>query len=766
MNLLMNCVDEGLLMLGKKNTLLLMVLLSFSLFLTSSTYASTNEKIVDDIKTIDNDNLQRNKANPIDYDSGINLADYTDHAPIYTTSTSDLAAISNSGSGTLASPYIIEGWKITATDTYGIAIFTTNAHFTIRNCWIIMTTIDIGIFIDTGLGFDTIKIENNIIEGGSTAIWALTGGIDMVNNTLIDNRFGIMCSGSSDHIIANNTIINSQNLGVSISYTEQPIIENNTFVGCGLSLGQPDLNSYLGCTIKDNTMNGLPHGYFKSEEDIIITEQYGEILLINCTNVIVTDQSFKNTNTGIKLASCDSTVIKDCSLTDNTQGIDFDLCYNCSVIESEVTYSGTGIWFGRSSYCVLNNCRLTENSYNTIYDSDHCNITWNFFNGNYKQLDMQSSSSNNVFHKNVIISETNDKAYDDGSSNVWYDTETLEGNIWSDYSGTGDYLITGSAGSVDPYPNSFTHPDFNIHVYIEIGSDSGFNSTNGVSSGAGTALDPYIIENWLIIVPTGNGISIHDTTAHFIIRNCYIDAGTSGSYPEYENAILIANTADGTGRIENNILANSNYGIHLRYTNDNLIVNNTCTYNFKGIYLDNSDNNSIFDNELSSNNEVGIRFLYAESNLIVNNTFSNNHYGLNLLYSHYSFVNTNNFSLNAIGIELYETDDCTIIYNWIADSTNYGIFIDFSCDNNIIHHNNIIDNTVQAYDVGNNIWYDEEKLEGNYWSDYSGTGDYSIDGGAVDPYPLGAVVVPEFDHFNLFALVLALIPVAIVRRKK
>jgi len=45
-----------------------------------------------------------------------------------------------------------------------------------------------------------------------------------------------------------------------------------------------------------------------------------------------------------------------------------------------------------------------------------------------------------------------------------------------------------------------------------------------------------------------------------------------------------------------------------------------------------------------------------------------------------------------------------------------GIELHEYTDNNIIYHNNFVDNTQNAYDEGNNVW-DDGKY-GNYWSDY------------------------------------------------
>ncbi len=55
-------------------------------------------------------------------------------------------------------------------------------------------------------------------------------------------------------------------------------------------------------------------------------------------------------------------------------------------------------------------------------------------------------------------------------SNHWYDETLMEGNSWSDYSGTGSYLINGSARTSDPYPitNSSPSPVFNVGVFSRI----------------------------------------------------------------------------------------------------------------------------------------------------------------------------------------------------------------------------------------------------------------------------------------------------------
>jgi len=71
-----------------------------------------------------------------------------------------------------------------------------------------------------------------------------------------------------------------------------------------------------------------------------------------------------------------------------------------------------------------------------------------------------------------------------------------------------------------------------------------------------------------------------------------------------------------------------------------------------------------------------------------------------------------------------------------ANSNNaYGIYISLLLysSNNTLYHNNLIDNTQNAYDTRTNTW--DSGTEGNYYSDYTGT-DSNGDGIGDNPYPI------------------------------
>ncbi|MHA2075177.1 MAG: NosD domain-containing protein, partial [Candidatus Hodarchaeales archaeon] len=161
-------------------------------------------------------------------------------------------------------------------------------------------------------------------------------------------------------------------------------------------------------------------------------------------------------------------------------------------------------------------------------------------------------------------------------------------------------------------------------------------------------------------------------------------------------------------------------GIILIYSGSSTVTNNTCNNNyFSSIYL-----------------------LEFNSSTVANNNCTNNEYGIFLWESDSSKISHNICNNNSLsGIFLDYSDYNSIVWNTLIGNGDYGISIDLNSDNNTIHHNSFVANTQhesQAYDDGmNNQWYDETLLEGNRWSDYSGTDSYLIAGsaGASDPYP-------------------------------
>ena len=306
---------------------------------------------------------------------------------------------------------------------------------------------------------------------------------------------------------------------------------------------------------------------------------------------------------------------------------------------------------------------------------------------------------------------------------------------------------------------------------IDISDNSGFNSTNGVVSGIGTKINPYIIENWSINATKDNGINIENTNAFFIIRNCYID-GTSTN--PVHNGILLENVINGI--IENNSIINNSPGICLYQSNDNMISNNTIKQNIgTGILIDNSQTNIISNNTMFScgleiygkkvahyntniiksdntvnnkplyyctfknggiipagagqvilvncsnikiknqnlsNASIGIEMVYSNNIDIMNNTLSSNSFSILMMNSNYNKIINNSFCFNTGSIYSYGSN-----YNLI--SNNFCKFDDYSYYfregiNNIISNNIIYSNNIAGSQQINNTGWGIGIDDGSY----------------------------------------------------
>lgn len=289
-----------------------------------------------------------------------------------------------------------------------------------------------------------------------------------------------------------------------------------------------------------------------------------------------------------------------------------------------------------------------------------------------------------------------------------------------------------------------TSPDLIPHPPFIIDDDADFLNPP-VSGGSGSISSPFIIENLEISFsatsPNEAGITVTDTTKHFIIRNCKIvaEGATRGM------GILIDDVVAGTANITNNTIDGASYGIALSFAPLSTISNNeiaSADVGTAGISLVASDACFISENYLIATG-IGIYLEYSVAAEILENTVINNtDYGMFLIASALVKIKGNEVITNAYGIYLLNTtSNSSIECNLLQDNFKYGVHIGWVSDNNRIHHNNFVRNNPgnsQAFDASTyNAWYDPVNLEGNYWSDWIGSGGYAIAGGAsVDPHPL------------------------------
>ncbi|MEM1514247.1 MAG: right-handed parallel beta-helix repeat-containing protein, partial [Candidatus Thermoplasmatota archaeon] len=229
----------------------------------------------------------------------------------------------------------------------------------------------------------------------------------------------------------------------------------------------------------------------------------------------------------------------------------------------------------------------------------------------------------------------------------------------SSYSGENRKLIEGEIPDTQYIP----------HDPIYINGNNQFTPTNGVSGGSGTIEDPYIIEGWEISASTAVGIRIENTTAYFIIRNCYIHGWRTF------NGIHLGNVKN--GKIKDCIIQDTDSGISLFGSRDN-IVENISSYNNVGIYLLFSTNNKINGCTLSKDLFFGILFSEASLNEVTNNSIENTSIGVMCSISSFNNFKNNIIKDCTIGIVDYLSIGNTYNYNAIEGNDDYG-FLGINC---------------------------------------------------------------------------------------
>jgi len=182
---------------------------------------------------------------------------------------------------------------------------------------------------------------------------------------------------------------------------------------------------------------------------------------------------------------------------------------------------------------------------------------------------------------------------------------------------------------------------------VEITADgvnlTGFTIANCSSElyNAGIRLDSVkgcsIIGN--IITANGYvGVYLTDSSNNIISRNNMTNNWACISL-EYSCGNFIVN---------NNIKANNYGGISIFYSGNNTISRNFITLNkYYGIDLTNSGNNTIFDNKIAANIETGVESYRSDTNIIIGNLIADNWRGVQIQESNNNIFYHNNFIDNS-----------------------------------------------------------------------------------------------------------------------
>ena len=553
------------------------------------------------------------------------------------------------GSGTEGDPYRIENLNIVTTEEYGIRVEKTTMHFVINNCYIEAEENGIYVFsVDpatatisnnecnkhTGNGIYTSNSQNTTLihnKGRDNFRGAFISSCPystIHNNTYTDNSRGIEIWGSDFSNITENTINTCEGYGFWVSDCEYSNIINNTLTKGGIFIYEHGVVAdYMTYTYSGNTINGLPFGFFGSENNLILDgdnseDVYGQYLLVNCTNTIVRNMEIEDAFEAIGLYGCENLTVTQSSINNGLiRGLFIQYSTNISITHCEITNAmGYGIFsYGGSNITI---------EHNTIANNSMRGLCYRF--SEFGRI------ANNVFE--------GDGLYIEGYSVDYYLNTIVESNMVNDKP-VGYFINLNDLTFADSTYSQFI---FVNCTNIDIQNQSMFNID--------AAIYGYLCEN-------------------VSITNC-----------RFENLDY--------------------YGIRLISTDNVEILSNT------------------FTNSLE-------RFSYIES--------------CNFVTHQFNIIDTVE---DDVGSYAHVSNNATYTYNVFMNVAEEGLYLTAATQNATIHHNIFLNNNIegsywgtqQALDSGgtNNLWYDNITKEGNYWSDWSGTGNYSIQGSGnyADLYPL------------------------------
>ena len=243
-------------------------------------------------------------------------------------------------------------------------------------------------------------INNNICSNNFVGIClGLSGNNIIENNTMSDNYRGIYISGDYN-FINNNTCIINQFAGIVLAGSHDTTLTRNIFVRNGITIQGANEMYWDSHEIDtSNTVNGRPIYYYKNASGITIPAGAGQVILSNCTKMIIENQNLSFSFIGLSLGYSDNNTISLNTFSNNLQ-------------------YGVSLWYSDDNSITDNN--FTNNNYGmSIGWSDHNTIKRNTFTGNdFCAINIGSGSDNIVTNNH----------FDDNTADIYGDYIEKEEN--------------------------------------------------------------------------------------------------------------------------------------------------------------------------------------------------------------------------------------------------------------------------------------------------------------------------------------------------
>jgi parallel beta-helix repeat protein len=190
-------------------------------------------------------------------------------------------------------------------------------------------------------------IADNNVQNNSLGVFLESSrDVRIADNFLSNEIEGISLWMSDNITVANNTIYGSRDHGMRLVYATNHTIIDNVMVDNGIFIVGYKLDTWNSHTIEtSNTVNGRPVYYWKNAKGGSVPSGAGEVILANCTEVIVENQDLSNSTVGMQLGLSPSNIILNVTASGNDQ---------------------VGIYMIFSNNTVMNNVTVAENRHHGL----------------------------------------------------------------------------------------------------------------------------------------------------------------------------------------------------------------------------------------------------------------------------------------------------------------------------------------------------------------------------------------------------------------
>jgi parallel beta-helix repeat protein len=540
-------------------------------------------------------------------------------------------------------------------------------------------------------GYDVFSVTaDHVAISGFTAEGAIgAAGISLFyadycnisDNHCTYNYDGISIANSNENSIANNICTSNLLAGISIQSSANNKLSGNGMYDSGIWVESDSIANYMHEIDESNTVNGKPVYYWNDVTGSRVPDDAGQVILVNCTNVVVENQNVNNASIGIAVAFSSDVAIKN------------NIC----------SYNVYALLLKYSSNTKLNGNVMVDNGIfiqgNTLHDYMHEIDTSNIVNGKpvYYWKDVSGGRVPDGAGQVIVANCTNITVEDQNVKNasigiaVVFSSDLAIRNNTCSYNRFGilfEYATNNRIEHNTVNSNSLDGIQLRLHSNNNLLANNNANSNRGAGICCFSYSNKNMIANNTAKNNTNKGIFLDESNNNWIFSNNASNNGDNGI------SACLSNNND----IRNN-LANDNtyYGIVLWSSDENIIANNMAKGNSdNGIYLDDSTSNSISNNTCSNNGDNGIALMYSTTNSISNNNCSRNDYGIDFFVSANNSITKSNCSDNTnTGIYLCYSSDNRLSDNDASNNVNHhGITLDASQNNEVV--GNTVDSNLQA----------------------------------------------------------------------